>query len=153
MAVVIIPLGIIGWMFAPHIFLAWLGKYDETIIDVFRWLLVGITCAGLMWLPAAFQQAHGWTRLHVSMIAGALVLGVPAMVWSIKDIWDRRGHGGLGSARCFGYHFRIVAHAQAFVDWRAARLVSLGAAATSVGQPSLGRPLLVADAEWPEQVD
>ncbi len=85
MAVVIIPLGIIGWMFAPHIFNAWLGKYEETIINVFRWLLIGITCSGLMWLPAAFQQAHGWTRLHAAMISGALVLGAPVMVWAIKS--------------------------------------------------------------------
>lgn len=84
MAVVIIPLGIIGWMFAPDIFDAWLHNYDKTTLDVFRWLLIGITCSGLMWLPAAFQQAHGWTRLHATMIAGALVLGAPAMVWAIR---------------------------------------------------------------------
>ncbi len=84
MAVVIIPLGIVGWMFAPQIFHAWLGKNDDTIVGVFRWLLIGITCSGLMWLPAAFQQAHGWTRLHAAMIAGALVLGSPAMVWAIR---------------------------------------------------------------------
>src|SRR5439155_1003263 len=47
---------------------------------------IGITCAGLMWLPAAFQQAHGWTRLHASMIAGALVVGAPIMVWAIRTV-------------------------------------------------------------------
>jgi O-antigen/teichoic acid export membrane protein len=83
LAVIIIPLGIIGWTFAPEIFRAWLGKGEETIVSAFRWLLIGITCSGLMWLPAAFQQAHGWTRLHVAMIAGALVLGAPVMVWAI----------------------------------------------------------------------
>jgi O-antigen/teichoic acid export membrane protein len=76
-------LGIVGWAFAPQIFDAWLGKKDETIVSVFRWLLLGITCSGLTWLPAAFQQAHGLTRLHASMIAGALVLGAPIMVWAI----------------------------------------------------------------------
>jgi O-antigen/teichoic acid export membrane protein len=83
MAAAIIPLGIIGWVFAPHIFNAWLGNIDETTIDIFRWLLIGITCSGLMWLPAAFQQAHGWTRLHSAMIGGALVVGTPVMVWAI----------------------------------------------------------------------
>jgi O-antigen/teichoic acid export membrane protein len=83
LAVVIIPLGIIGWTFAPEIFRAWLGKGEETIVGAFRWLLIGITCSGLTWLPAAFQQAHGWTRLHVAMIAGALVLGAPVMVGAI----------------------------------------------------------------------
>lgn len=103
MAVVIIPAGIIGWIFAPHLFFIWLGKYDETIIDVFRWLLIGITCSGLVWLPAAFQQAHGWTRLHATMIAGALVLGAPAMIWAIKaygtvgatTVWIVHGVSGI----------------------------------------------------------
>lgn len=84
MAIVIIPLSIIGWLFAPQLFHAWLGRTDTTIISVFRWLLIGITTSGLAWLPAAFQQAHGWTRLHVAMIAGALLVGAPVMIWAIK---------------------------------------------------------------------
>ena len=86
MAFAIIPLGIIGWTFAPQLLSSWLGRHEETVTVVFRWLLTGITCAGLMWLPAAFQQAHGWTRLHASMIAGALVLGAPIMVWAIRTL-------------------------------------------------------------------
>ena len=84
MAFAIIPLGLIGWAFAPQLLTSWLGQHEETVTVVFRWLLIGITCAGLMWLPAAFQQAHGWTRLHASMIAGALVVGAPIMVWAIR---------------------------------------------------------------------
>lgn len=86
MALAIIPLGIIGWTFAPQLLTSWLGRHEETVTVAFRWLLIGITCAGLMWLPAAFQQAHGWTRLHASMIAGALVLGAPIMVWAIRTM-------------------------------------------------------------------
>lgn len=103
MATIIIPLGILGWAFAPQLFHIWLGRYDRTIIDVFRWLLFGITCSGLMWLPAAFQQAHGWTRLHAAMIGGALVLGIPTMIWAIKSygtigataIWVLHGVSGV----------------------------------------------------------
>jgi O-antigen/teichoic acid export membrane protein len=98
LAVIIIPSGIIGWIFAPHVFYAWLGKYDKTIIDVFRWLLIGIACSGLMWLPAAFQQAHGWTRLHVAMMVGALVLGAPIMVWAIKT------YGTVGATAVWVLH-------------------------------------------------
>ena len=102
-AVVIIPLGVIGWVFAPEIFHAWLGRHDSTIVDVFRWLLAGITCSGLMWLPAAFQQAHGRTGLHAAMIAGALVLGAPVMIWAIKVygtvgatvVWVLHGVSGI----------------------------------------------------------
>jgi hypothetical protein len=80
----------IGWAFATEIFMAWIGRVDKTIVDVFRWLLLGIAGAGLMWLPAAFQQAHGWTRLHAAMIAGALGLGAPSLLWTIK-YWGTAG--------------------------------------------------------------
>lgn len=90
MAGIIIPFAMIAWMFAPEIFMAWIGRVDKTIIDVFRWLLLGIACAGLMWLPAAFQQAHGWTRLHAAMITGALCLGAPSLLWTIKH-WGTAG--------------------------------------------------------------
>lgn len=84
MAALIIPLGAIGWAFAPQLFFVWLGNVEPTVVTVFRFLLIGIACAGLVWLPAAFQQAHGWTKLHVGMMAAALIVGVPAMVWAIQ---------------------------------------------------------------------
>lgn len=89
-AAIIIPFAMIGWAFAPEIFMAWIGRVDKTIVDVFRWLLLGIAGAGLMWLPAAFQQAHKWTRLHAAMIAGALCLGAPSLLWTIKH-WGAVG--------------------------------------------------------------
>lgn len=87
---IIVPFAMIGGVFAPEIFLAWIGGADETVMNVFRWLLLGVAGAGLMWLPAAFQQAHGWTRLHAMMIAGALGLGVPTLWWTIKQ-WGTIG--------------------------------------------------------------
>jgi O-antigen/teichoic acid export membrane protein len=84
MASLIVPLGIVGWFFAPCIFQIWLGREDSVVTNVFRWLLLGIACSGLMWLPAALQQAHRWTSLHVAMIAGALIVGCPLMIWTIK---------------------------------------------------------------------
>ena len=90
LACIIIPSAIIGWMFATEIFTAWIGVVDKTTIDVFRWLLLGIGCSGLMWLPAAFQQAHGWTRLHAAMIIGALCFGIPSLFWTIKH-WGATG--------------------------------------------------------------
>ena len=81
---IIIPFAMIGGVFAPEIFLAWIGRADQTVVNVFRWLLLGVAGAGLMWLPAAFQQAHGWTRLHALMIAVPLCLGVPCLWWTIK---------------------------------------------------------------------
>lgn len=99
----IIPLAIVGWVFAPELLLGWLGKREETVTAVFRFLLLGISGAGLMWLPAAFQQANGWTRLHASMMAGTVVLGVPLMLFSIHrfgtvgatTVWLLHGVSGL----------------------------------------------------------
>jgi O-antigen/teichoic acid export membrane protein len=90
MAGVIIPFAMIGWAFAPEIFTLWIGHVDQTIVNIFRWLLLGIACAGLTWLPAAYQQAHGWTRLHVVMLAGAVCLGAPSLFWTIKH-WGAPG--------------------------------------------------------------
>jgi O-antigen/teichoic acid export membrane protein len=84
-AAFIIPFAVIGWVFAPQIFGTWVGTSDETVVRVFRCLLVGVGAAGLMWLPAAFQQAHGWTRLHAAMMFAALIVGVPSLWWTI--VW------------------------------------------------------------------
>lgn len=92
-AVVLIPLGISGATFAPQLIETWLGRQDMTIASVFRVLLVAVTCTGLMWLPAALQQASGWTRLHASMIFGALFVGTPLMVLAI----DRFGVTGAAT--------------------------------------------------------
>lgn len=81
---IIIPSAVIGGIFAPEIFFAWIGSSDATVVKVFRWLLIGVAGAGLMWLPAAFQQAHGWTRLHATMIAGALCIGIPCLWFAIR---------------------------------------------------------------------
>jgi O-antigen/teichoic acid export membrane protein len=87
---VIIPFAAIGCVFAPEIFRAWMGSADDTVVQVFRWLLLGVGASGLMWLPAAFQQAHGWTRLHAAMMLGALAIGVPSLWWTIGR-WGAAG--------------------------------------------------------------
>lgn len=99
----IIPLAIVGWVFAPELLMGWLGRREDTITSVFRFLLLGVSCSGLMWLPAAFQQANGWTRLHASMMAGALVVGVPLMLLAIRTfgtvgattVWLLHGVSGI----------------------------------------------------------
>ena len=111
----IIPLAIVGWVFAPVLLTGWLGSREETVIVVFRWLLLGVSCSGLMWLPAALQQASGWTRLHASMMAGALVLGAPLMVFAIRTlgtvgattVWVLNGLAGL-SIELWLMHRRLL---------------------------------------------
>ena len=103
MAMFIVPIGVVGSVYAPELISVWLGAADATVANVFRWLLIGIMCAGLMWLPAALQQAHGWTGLHSSLLAGALLAGVPLMPWCLKTfgtagatvVWLLHGTSGL----------------------------------------------------------
>lgn len=83
MSMLLVPLGLAGFVFAPELLHAWLGRHDETIVTTFRLLILGITCSGLCWLPAAFQQANGWTGLHTRMMAGSVVLGVPLIVLAV----------------------------------------------------------------------
>ncbi len=110
----LIPLGVLGWTFAPELLHAWLGRSDETVTVVFRYLLFAITCSGLMWLPAAFQQANGWTRLHASMVVAALAVGAPLMIWAIRTrgtagattVWVV--HGLSGTVELWLMHRRLL---------------------------------------------
>lgn len=81
---VIVPTSVAACVFAPELFRIWMGSSDETVIAVFRLLIVATTCSGLMWLPAGLQQAVGWTRLHVSLMILALCVGLPCLIFGIK---------------------------------------------------------------------
>ncbi len=83
MAMLVLPLGLTGFVFAPDLLHAWLGQRDETIDNTLRLLLLGITCSGLCWLPAAFQQAHGWTSLRTQMMMCSVLVGVPLILLSV----------------------------------------------------------------------
>lgn len=82
-AIIIISLGVICLFFAEDIFLLWMNINDVIILKTFRFLILGILCSGLGWLPAAMQQAQGWTSLHVKMIFGSILIGLPIMLLAI----------------------------------------------------------------------
>jgi O-antigen/teichoic acid export membrane protein len=84
MGIAIIPICVVALIFAPEVFWVWFGKHDLEMLGTFRWLVVGMTGAGVAWLPAAYQQAHGWTRLHVGMMVAALMIGVPCALFGIR---------------------------------------------------------------------
>jgi O-antigen/teichoic acid export membrane protein len=82
-AMLIISLGVICFFFAEEIFYSWMNIIDLKIVKTFRLLIFGILCSGLGWLPAAMQQAQGWTSLHVKMIFGSILIGFPLMIAAI----------------------------------------------------------------------
>lgn len=83
-AIIIISIGSISFFFAQDIFYVWMGNKDQTIINTFKLLIIAISCSGLGWLPAAFQQAQGWTSLHVKMLSGSILIGLPLMIFAIN---------------------------------------------------------------------
>jgi O-antigen/teichoic acid export membrane protein len=145
---IVIPCALIGLVFAPELFTAWVGAADATVIGAFRWLLLGIACSGVMWLPAAFQQAQGWTRLHAQMIAGALVVGIPVMLWAMNEfgtagaaaIWVLHGVSGI-TIELRLMHRRLLIGELA--SWY--RLVLL--------PPLISTALLVAISRWAMPID
>ncbi len=82
-AIIIITLGSICLFFAEDIFFSWMKINDLNIIKTFRILIFAIICTGLGWLPAAMQHAQGWTSLHVKMIFGSILFGLPLMIISL----------------------------------------------------------------------
>jgi O-antigen/teichoic acid export membrane protein len=79
-----VPAMVFGVIFADPLMALWTGDIDPMTTRVFQGLLIGIGLAGLGWIPAAYQQATGWTRLHAGMLLAALLLGTPLLWWSIR---------------------------------------------------------------------
>lgn len=76
----IFPVIAVGCFFSPQIFFCWTGNNDHTLVNIFRWLLIGVGLSGIGWLPAGFQQAQGLTKLHIYMMLLALVVGLVLMI-------------------------------------------------------------------------
>jgi O-antigen/teichoic acid export membrane protein len=77
---VLVPVALFCMVFTPELYRVWLGHAAEDTLLVSRLLLAGFVLSGVMWLPAAYQQAIGWTRLHVGLMSSALLLGLPLLL-------------------------------------------------------------------------
>ncbi|WP_332671337.1 lipopolysaccharide biosynthesis protein [Aromatoleum sp.] len=82
----IVPAAAIGWTFSSELIVVWVGSPDTLASEIFQLLILGSACAGLMWLPAAYQQASGWTSLHSGLMAAALALGAPSAFLAIRSV-------------------------------------------------------------------
>jgi O-antigen/teichoic acid export membrane protein len=83
---ILIPLALLVVGFTPELFRVWLGWAKPDMVELSRWLLLGFTLSGVMWLPAAYQQAIGWTRLHASLMAVTLLVGVPLTIMCVHRL-------------------------------------------------------------------
>jgi O-antigen/teichoic acid export membrane protein len=77
---ILVPVGLLFAVFAPEIYTVWLGWTDTDAVLVSRLLVLGFVLSGVMWLPAAYQQAIGWTRMHATLMAVTVLCGVPLLV-------------------------------------------------------------------------
>jgi O-antigen/teichoic acid export membrane protein len=83
MSVFIIPIAVIGALFAPELLLLWTRNPDivantHTVLSL---LIIGTALNGLMNIPYALQLAHGWTSLaFYSSILAAIILA-PLLVF------------------------------------------------------------------------
>jgi O-antigen/teichoic acid export membrane protein len=100
----VVPVAVSMFVFAPDILRLWVQQSDPVVVAVFRCLVGGVAMASLSWLPGAAQQAHGWTTLHLGMLATAVLIGIPVAVvgvlaWGIVGataVW--LVHGALSVA-------------------------------------------------------
>ncbi len=79
----ILPVMAVGCFLSPQIFFCWTGESDTTLVNIFRWLLIGIGLSGIGWLPAGLQQAQGLTKLHIYMMFFALIVGALIMIFMV----------------------------------------------------------------------
>lgn len=104
LSALVVPVGVSMFVFAPEILHLWVHRSDPLVVGAFRCLVGGVGMASLSWLPGAAQQAHGWTTLHLGMLAAAVLIGIPVAVagvfaWGIVGataVW--LVHGGLSVA-------------------------------------------------------
>ena len=81
---VVVPVALVFACFTPELFTVWLGWNSPDMVAVSRLLVLGFILSGVMWLPAAYQQAIGWTRLHATLMAIAVLAGVPLLIFSVE---------------------------------------------------------------------
>jgi len=82
----VVPASVFVCAFAPDLFTLWLGWENSETTMTARLLTIGFAMSGLMWLPAAYQQAIGWTRLHATLMAVSLLVGVPLMLLAVTRL-------------------------------------------------------------------
>lgn len=90
---VLVPVSLVFGVFTPELYTLWLGWTDPVTVLVSRLLVVGFVLSGVMWLPAAYQQAIGWTRLHAALMAISVLIGAPLLVICV----DRFGLAGAAA--------------------------------------------------------
>jgi len=81
MSVFIIPIAVIGALFAPELLLLWtrnpaIVANTHTVLSL---LIIGTALNGLMNIPYALQLAHGWTRLSFYTIVLATIILLPLL--------------------------------------------------------------------------
>jgi O-antigen/teichoic acid export membrane protein len=110
MAAVIVPPALLLVFCSREILWLWTGQIQlaDTSASLVSVLALGTLFNGLMNLPYMLQLAYGWTGLAIKTNAVAVVIMLPAMLWSIPR------YGALGAAVAWlalnGSYLIVTAH-------------------------------------------
>lgn len=94
MAAFIVPPALVMTCFPAATLLMWTGNLQlaTTVAPLLAVLAFGTLCNGFMSLPYFLQLAYGWTSLAVRINVFAVVLIIPALIWTVPRF------GTLGAA-------------------------------------------------------
>ena len=79
------PAALMLVLFGDTIMLVWTGDRELAahVSPILRVMALGTLMHGLMFMPYHLQLAHGWTSLSIHVNLVAVLLLVPAIVWSV----------------------------------------------------------------------
>jgi len=94
MSVAILPVSVVIALFSRQVLLLWTGDvitadHTHTVLSI---LIAGTALNGSIYLPYAFQFAHGWTKLAFSINLVAVVVLIPLLIVAASR------YGAVGAA-------------------------------------------------------
>lgn len=94
LAAVLIPVALVMAAFSEPLLYVWTGNASlaKQVAPLVTLLALGTLCNGFVQVPYATQLAYGWTGLVVRVNVVAVVLIVPAILWSVPRF------GAVGAA-------------------------------------------------------
>ena len=93
-AVLIIPITMLILFFSTETLLVWTGNKEISILaaPVLQLLIATNAINGLMNMPYVLQLSHGWTSLALRVNYVAIVILIPALIWTSTKL------GAIGAA-------------------------------------------------------
>ena len=79
-----IGIAVVAIIYAKPLFEIWIDKPSNELVYIFRLQVFGLTLSGIMWLTAALQQATGFVKMHLMLMAASIIVGILFTYFSVK---------------------------------------------------------------------